>query len=169
MIKTLKNKIFKLHDSGLLVSKDGEVYVPYVQNYPAHFTYGSKDKCGYLLVGYKYKRYKVHRLVADCWIPNPDPEKLKTVDHINQVKTDNRVENLRWADMKLQIHNRKIPNNNAKSKTVYQYTLDGKLVKIWPSTQECERNGFWHTSVGRCCRGEQKQYKCYMWSYEPLI
>ena len=62
----------------------------------------------------------------------------------------------------------KIMNRNGKK--VYQYTLDGVLVKIWNSTKECGRNGFCQTRVAACCRGEYgcKTYKGYIWSYEPL-
>lgn len=60
-----------------------------------------------------------------------------------------------------------IPKANPPKK-VYQYTLDGELVKIWDSTMECGRNGYTQSAVAACCRGIKKQYKGYIWSYSPL-
>ena len=56
------------------------------------------------------------------------------------------------------------------AKQVFQYTLDGKLVGIWPSTKECSRNGYDQGNVASCCRGEKgfKTHKGYKWSYAPL-
>ena len=54
------------------------------------------------------------------------------------------------------------------SKQVFQYTLNGELVGIWPSTKECGRNEFNQGHVASCCRGELQKHKGYKWSYTPL-
>ena len=68
-----------------------------------------KDYKGYLEVvltkNGKRKQFKVHRLVAEAFIPNP--ENKPCIDHINTVKSDNRVENLRWATYKENSNNEK--------------------------------------------------------------
>jgi hypothetical protein len=60
-------------------------------------------------------------------------------------------------------------NNTETSKKVYQYSIDGELVAIWPSTMECERSGFCRTAVKKCCNGtyfNNNTYKNYFWKWE---
>lgn len=65
-----------------------------------------KKKSGYLTVnlGCKNRNVLVHRLVAEAFTPNP--ENKTQVDHINRVRDDNRVENLRWVTAVEQCENR---------------------------------------------------------------
>ena len=56
--------------------------------------------------------------------------------------------------------------NGKKSKKVLQFTLDGVFIREWPSTMECERNGFYNTNVSACCRGKKPQYKGFVWKYK---
>lgn len=159
----LKGKEFREHRSGLFVAKDGEVFIPKSGKHNEHFTYGSTVSHGYKAVGYKYKLYQVHRLVAECFIPNPN--NYNEVDHINRDKTLNNVENLRWSNRSMQQYNRVLPKNNALSKKVLQYTLEGEFVKEWPSVRECGRNGFHQGNVCDCCNGKLKHYKKFIWRY----
>ena len=52
---------------------------------------------GYLDVRLGEKTYKKHVLIAKQFIPNDDPTNKIKVDHINHIKTDYHLENLRWA------------------------------------------------------------------------
>lgn len=81
------------------------MYLP--QNYrsPAHWTFGCPDSKGYLRVRIKGKDYKVHRLVAECYIPNPENKPF--IDHINRCPSQNAVGNLRWANNSENMRNSK--------------------------------------------------------------
>ena len=144
-----------------------------------------ESKSGYLYVGLckdnKMKNFRVHRLVANAFIPNPN--NYQCVNHKDENKTNNCVDNLEWCDAKYNINygtciNRRVANTNYKaisrkvaeklSRQVYQYTKDGTLVAIWESTRECGRNGFDHNHVSDCCLGKRKSHQGYIWSYTEL-
>lgn len=56
-----------------------------------------------------------------------------------------------------------------QKKRVYQYTLDGELVAIWPSANEAARKlKFCQAHITDCCNGKRKTHKGYTWSYIPL-
>lgn len=65
-----------------------------------------KNNHGYLRVslsrGGVYKSYSVHRLVAEAFIPNP--KNLETINHKDEVKTNNDVNNLEWMSVKDNIN-----------------------------------------------------------------
>lgn len=80
------------------------------------------DRLGYYIVNLhknrKGKTFTVHRLVANAFIDNP--ENKNCVDHINNNKLDNRVENLRWATESENQHNKSMHLNNTSGyKGVY--------------------------------------------------
>jgi len=50
------------------------------------------------------KNYTLHKLLAIQFLPNPD--NLPHIDHINRIKTDNRLENLRWVNPRQNANNR---------------------------------------------------------------
>ena len=124
------------------------------------------NSSGYLLVGlYKNnieKKYSVHRLVAEAFIPNP--YNLPQVNHRDENKLNNNVDNLEWCTNEYNINYG--TRTERYSKPVLQYTLDGEFVGEWPSARECGRNGFNQGSVSACCRGELKTHKGYIWKYK---
>lgn len=76
--------------------------------YPAHIIKQSINNKGYLVVSLinnkgKHKTYRVNRLVANAFLPNP--QNLPDVCHRNEDKLDNRLVNLKWGTHKENVNN----------------------------------------------------------------
>lgn len=115
--------------------------------------------------GGKYKT--IHRLVAIEFIPNP--KKLPQINHIDGDKSNNNVENLEWCtnkyNMEHAIENGLTRFNNT-SKPVSQYTMEGVLIKTYPSGLQAEREtGIYTSGISMCCRGYYTHSKGYIWRY----
>lgn len=136
----------------------------------------AKEGNGYLIVSLckdgEKKMFSVHRLVAKAFIPNPMHK--PHVNHRNEVKTDNRVENLEWMTHKENQNYgtrnersaRARINNPKISKPVLQLAKDGKIVAEYPSTHEAERQtGIDSRHISKCCKGEYKTSGGYVWKY----
>ena len=83
----------------------------------------------------KQKNKNIHRLIAIHFIPNPN--NLPLVDHKNRIKTDNRIENLRWVSSSDNNQNvgKRIDNKTGhknicyrenKDRYIFQKIIDGK-------------------------------------------
>ena len=121
----------------------------------------------------KRKTFRVNRLVAQAFMPNPN--NLPEVNHKDENKLNNKVENLEWCTSEYNnnygTRSKKISKamiNGKLSKPVYQYDENYNLVHEYPSTAECGRNGFNQGNVTACCRGKRKTHKGFYWSYTKL-
>lgn len=123
-------------------------------------------RSGYCQVFIDGKLKYVHRIVLESFIPNP--EKKPCVDHINTVRKDNRVENLRWVTHKENCNNplsKKRYRKNAAI-SIIQLTKDGQFIKKWHSAREVERElGIPFQNISHCCRGKIKSAGGFKWVY----
>ena len=150
----------------------------------------TKNKYGYLVIKLfkdrKPKMCRVHRLVAEAFLPNPDIKpfinhkiegdegKKTNIVYLNEDGTvDEEKSTIEWVTAKENsnygtcIQRRaKTQTNRNKSKKVLQFTLDGEFIREWPSTMECKRNRFNSGHVSSYCLGKRKSHKSFLWRYK---
>lgn len=144
----IKGKILKVSDNGV-----GYMFIC--------LSKGNKRQCKY-----------VHRMVAEAFLPNPN--NLPQVNHKDENKLNNCVENLEWCTNEYNINygsrnsiaSEKMTNGK-NAKTVLQYDLDGNFIKEWVSSKEVERKlGYNSRCLNNHCIGRAKTAYGFIWKYK---
>lgn len=163
-----------------------------VKSFPRHGTRskeeyimaGGKDYRGYPTVvlrkNNKGKTTKVHRLVAETFIPNPN--NLPQVNHKSGLKNENYVSNLEWISAsenmkhayktglkKITDKQKKIVSDYCKNYRlikVNQYSLDGKYIRTWKSIKEAGTTlNISCSKICECCKNKRNKTGNYIWKY----
>lgn len=109
---------------------------------------------------------KIHRLVAEAFIPNP--KNLPQVNHKDENKANNHVENLEWCtngeNARYGTRIKRIAENNKKK--IQQFDLDGNFIREWRSAVDIENEtGLGRTNIRACCRGKIRKAYGFIWRY----
>ena len=135
---------------------------------------------GYLEVGLfngKVKTHRVHRLVAQTFIPNP--ENKDEVNHIDGNKKNNTVNNLEWNTSKENIHhaweNKLICFSKesrkkagiSRQKPCLQYDKNNHLIKRWDSLKQASKElGICKSTISMCLNGRYETAGGYVWKFD---
>lgn len=117
----------------------------------------------------KSRRASVHRLVAEHFIDNPKHE--SEVNHINEDKRDNSVQNLEWVSHADNVRHGTGIARRAKaiSQPVIATDANGTEYRYGSTAEAARTLGILKGEISRCCRGIYKQYKGMKWRYAEEV
>ena len=151
-------KIYEVSDDGKVYKIDtGDELSKFINN-------------GYYMVklndGNKIHDVLIHRLVALTFIQNPDPLKKINVNHIDEDKLNNRVENLEWVTQgeNCNKHSKKISHEH---QVIQKDLQTGNVIKVFDSVAEAgEAVGVSRYAISKVCVGKNKSSAGFLWEYK---
>lgn len=159
MFEKIKGFDYKINTDGQIINSKGHILSQSISNNGYYRVHLCKDG--------KAKWYSVHRLVAETFIPNPD--NLPEVNHKDEDKLNNRVDNLEWCNSRYNT------NYGTRNKRISKTNMNSILSRpvrcietniIYPSVMEARRQtGIFDTAIGKVCKGERKTAGGYHWEY----
>lgn len=181
-------------EDSYLISNYGNVYS--IRN--SKIMKPKKTRDGYLHIGLskngKVKNMAIHRLVGMAFIPNP--QNKPTINHLNEIKDDNRVDNLEWATYREQnifgtrieraiLHtnwNERTKNmdyntiaskhdyqhiNDKQKKPVIQFSAEGNYINRYESLAQASKIMGVNTGhLCECLKGHRHTCGGFIWKYE---
>lgn len=144
------------------ISRDGDVY-----NESGKRMKPEQMPNGYLRVSLnndtdKHKRHSVHRLVAEAFIPNPD--NLPQVNHKNEDKRDNRVDNLEWCTPVYNLMYSHVIDKASVAKFTKVECID--TGRVYNSIKEAAADyNIQHSNIVACCNGRRAAAGGVRWAY----
>jgi len=152
------------------VDRLGNVWSFYTRQFVKH---QQQARNGYVYVTLynkgKCRRVLLHRLVAETYLSNPF--NLPCVNHKDENKLNNSVDNLEWCNHKYNNQYGKAPTRMAtcaRKRPVNQYDAAGKLIATYESACEAERvTGIHQSNISKCCLGRKnfRSAGSYKWRF----
>lgn len=133
-------------------------------------------KKGYYQIGLRKNAtrqwYAIHRLVAETFIPNP--KNLPQVNHKDENKLNNCVENLEWCTVAYNncygTRLEKTSNTNKLKKEVTQYDLDGNKLNTFKSIKSASKETKTDfSSISKCINNKRRTANGYIWTCESVV
>lgn len=171
-------KPIKGYEGRYLVSNQGDI----MSCYSGKILSPRNDECGYEIVHltneYGKKHHLVHRLVAHAFIPKP--KGINEINHINEIKNDNRVENLEWVshkenlqkywdnhpEKKKEVVKSPRKTNDYRNTEIVQITLSNEFVKVWKNISTIVKElGYNNSSITECCLNKRHKAYGYKWQF----
>jgi hypothetical protein len=156
-IRSITRKVWTSRHGGTYLTRNGKLLSIAKDRYGYHFVRLSKDNIS--------KNLFVHRLVAIAFIPNPN--NLPIINHKNETKTDNRVQNLEWCTVKYNDNygGRLERIYNSQRKAVVAIPIDGGPNREYESIRDAALDGFNKGKISECCNGKCSAYRGYHWKF----